>query len=64
MNAELEQILSQLQDPAIGVDKALKLYEQGQKITQELQAYLKTTTNRLKNIDTKLAGNDQIGQAK
>ncbi|MGH7237483.1 MAG: exodeoxyribonuclease VII small subunit [Candidatus Saccharimonadales bacterium] len=64
LSAELEAILDKLQDPSIGVDQALKLYEQGQKIAQDLQAYLKTANNRLKNLDTKLTGNGQIGKAK
>ncbi|MGH7195670.1 MAG: exodeoxyribonuclease VII small subunit [Candidatus Saccharimonadales bacterium] len=51
LNGELEAVLAQLQDPALGVDQALKLYQRGQKISHELENYLNKTKNKLKQLD-------------
>ena len=40
-SAELEAILSQLQDSETSLDEALRLHEEGKKLITELEQYLK-----------------------
>lgn len=50
LNAELEEILAQLQASDTDVDEAVKLYERGMAITKELEAYLKTAENKVHKV--------------
>lgn len=46
--AELERILSDLQDPDIQIDQATKLHAAGLKLVEELEAYLKQAENEVR----------------
>ncbi len=50
LRAELDETLARLQDPATDVDEALKLYERGQKVADELTAYLKKAEAKIQKI--------------
>jgi exodeoxyribonuclease VII small subunit len=46
----LEKVLAELQDPEVDIDRALKLYEQGQKLIAELAAYLESAENKVNKL--------------
>jgi exodeoxyribonuclease VII small subunit len=48
MKDELDDVIAQLQTEDLDIDKAVVLYERGQQLTAELQAYLKKAQNRVK----------------
>lgn len=50
LQLELDQILAQLQEGEVDVDKALQLYEKGQKIITQLDDYLKHAQNKIKKL--------------
>lgn len=50
LSAELEKILDDLQQPDVDVDEALKLYERGQLLVQELEKCLKTAENKITKL--------------
>lgn len=52
LNIELETILTSLQSGELSIDNALKVYSRGQKIVTELQSFLETAENQIKNITT------------
>jgi exodeoxyribonuclease VII small subunit len=47
---ELDQVMQQLQDSELDVDQALVLYQRGQEIIKQLDAYLKTAENTIKKL--------------
>jgi exodeoxyribonuclease VII small subunit len=44
-SAELERVLAKLQDPDVEIDEATKLYDQGLKLVDEIETYLKQAEN-------------------
>ena len=50
LNAELNTVLAQLQNPDVDVDKAVKLYEQGTKLIEQLEKHLKQAENKLAKL--------------
>lgn len=52
LNTELDSILAALQAPDVSVDEALILYEKGQKIVTELEAYLEAAENKVQKVQT------------
>ncbi len=50
LSAELDAVLVSLQSPDTNIDEAMKLYEKGQKLIAELEAYLKSAENKIKKI--------------
>ena len=57
LNAQLEAILSQLENGQLDVDEAIKQYEKGMEIVKELEKYLKTAENKVKKVqDLRKAG--------
>lgn len=50
LNTELDEILLNLQSEDLDVDEAVKLYERGIDITQELENYLKEAQNKVSKI--------------
>jgi len=52
LNNELNEILDLLQTTDLDVDEALKAYERGMAIAQELESYLKTAETTIKKIKT------------
>lgn len=53
LSAELEAILGRLQSGELGIDDALEQYEQGMKIIEDLQKYLKQAENKVTKIKQK-----------
>lgn len=50
LNDELETIIDQLQVDGIDVDEALKLYERGIKLADELESQLKQAENTIREL--------------
>lgn len=50
LNAELDQILADLQTGDLDIDEAIKAYERGAVILKELGAYLKQAENKVKKV--------------
>lgn len=48
--AELDQVINQLQTAELDIDKALELYKQGEKLVKELENYLKTAKNEIEHL--------------
>lgn len=57
MSAELNDVLSQMQSSDIDVDDAIKLYERGMKLTQQLQEYLQQAENNIIKVKKKFEAN-------
>ncbi len=52
LSAELDEILAKLQSSDIDVDEAIKVYERGMQVSQQLETYLKTAENKITKIKT------------
>lgn len=50
LQAELDNVLAELESPDLDIDKAMELHKQGQKIVGELENYLKTAENQIKEL--------------
>lgn len=50
LNAELDELMTQLQSDDLDVDEALKLYERGMTITKQLESYLKKAENTIQKV--------------
>ncbi len=50
LQAELDRVLADLQSADLDIDKALNLHKQGQKLVVELEKYLKTAENQVKEL--------------
>lgn len=50
MQADLDNVLEQLQSENLDIDKALGLYKKGQKLVEQLEKYLKTAKNEIETI--------------
>jgi len=50
LSTELDEVLSRLQSPDLGVDEAVKAYERGMEIAKELETYLKKAKNTVTKI--------------
>jgi len=50
LSAELDAVLAKLQDPNVQVDDAVKLYEQGVRLTAQLEKHLQTAENKLTKL--------------
>jgi exodeoxyribonuclease VII small subunit len=53
LNNELNETLNQLQDPDVSIGQAIELYEKGQKLIKELEAYLVSAKNKVKLLSKK-----------
>lgn len=53
--AQLDMLLSELQDESIDVDIALQKYEAGLKLVAELEAYLKHAEHTVTTLATKFS---------
>ena len=56
LQAELDQIMHELQREDIDVDEALKAYERVLSIIKDLEQYLGQAENRVREIKAKFAG--------
>lgn len=50
LKAELEEVLTKLESEETDVDEAILLYEKGQKLAAQLEAYLKKTEAKIKKL--------------
>lgn len=50
LSGELDEILMQLQSSDLDIDEAMKAYERGMVVAKQLEAYLKTTENKITKI--------------
>ena len=53
LSQELETIMDSLETDTTDVDAALKAYERGMEIVQQLEDYLKTAENKVKLVKQK-----------
>ncbi len=54
LNAELESVLVELQQPDVQVDDAVKLYEKGMKLVQELETFVAQAENKLIKVQLQM----------
>lgn len=54
LSAELDEILAALQSTDIDIDDAIKTYERGIEVVNELEAYLKNAENKITKIKADL----------
>jgi exodeoxyribonuclease VII small subunit len=50
LSNELDAILEELQTADLDIDEAVKKYERGMKIAEQLEAYLKTAENKVAKV--------------
>ena len=50
LNNELEEIINKMQSDDLDIDEAIKQYERGMKLLDELQTYLKQAENKVTKI--------------
>ena len=50
---ELESVMAQLQAEELDVDQALSLYQRGLELVQQLDSYLKTAENTVRELKAK-----------
>ena len=50
LSAKLDDVLARLQQPDIGVDEAVALYEQGLKLVKQCEAQLATAENKIEKL--------------
>lgn len=50
LSAELDEILQNLESADLDIDEALKKYQRGMEIVQQLEDYLKTAENKVTKI--------------
>ncbi len=51
LKAELDDIMLKLQGEDLDVDAALKYYERGLELVKQLESYLKTAENKVREIE-------------
>jgi exodeoxyribonuclease VII small subunit len=52
LSVELDEILTNLQHPDVQVDEAVKLYEHGLKVIEQLELHLQQAQNKLTVLKT------------
>lgn len=50
LSLELDEVLAKLQQPTIQVDEAVKLYEKGLALIEELEAHLQQAENKIEQL--------------
>lgn len=50
LQAELDELLQQLQSDDVDIDQATALYERGQKLVAEIRTYLQQTENKITKL--------------
>lgn len=53
LQAELDEVLILLQSGELDIDKALTLHKQGEKLVEELEAYLANAKNEIEHLKGK-----------
>lgn len=59
LKTELEQVLAKLQAEDLDVDEALVLYQRGLELVQQLDTYLKTAENTVKELKARFNKGDK-----
>lgn len=59
LKTELESVLAKLQTEDVDVDEALSLYERGLELVQQLDTYLKTAENTVKELKARFNKGDK-----
>jgi len=62
LSAELGETLAALQQPGLQVDEAIKLYEQGLALVEQLEAYLHTAENKIETLKLAATATAQEGK--
>lgn len=50
LSGELDEILARLESSDLDIDEALKLYQRGMEVVEQLEAYLKTAENKVSKV--------------
>jgi len=50
LNGELEEVLLKLQQPDVGIDRAIELYERGLKLIEQMETYLEQAENKIQQL--------------
>lgn len=50
LQAELDEVLAELQSAELDIDKALELYTKGQKLIEQLENYLQHAKNEITEL--------------
>jgi exodeoxyribonuclease VII small subunit len=50
LSAQLDDVLAKLQQPDIGVDEAVQLYEQGLKLIKQCESQLTVAENKIEKL--------------
>jgi exodeoxyribonuclease VII small subunit len=50
LSTKLDDVLTRLQQPDIGVDEAVELYEQGLKLVKQCEAQLSAAENKIEKL--------------
>lgn len=50
LSLELDEVLAKLQQPDIQVDQAVKLYEQGLQLIEDLEKHLEQAENKIEQL--------------
>ena len=58
LSLELETVLAALQDPAVQVDDAVKLYEQGLKLVAQLEGHITEAENKITKLKLQAAAKE------
>lgn len=53
LSQRLDEIVVKMQDDATSIDESLELYEEGIRLTSEIEDYLKQAENKLKKISAR-----------
>ena len=55
LRQEMDSILNDLQSGELGIEEAMVKYKRGQEVLEELEAFLKTAENKVRQINSKSA---------
>ena len=50
LNAELDEVMNHLQQPDIQVDEAVKLYEKGLRLADQLETHVQEAENKVQQL--------------
>jgi exodeoxyribonuclease VII small subunit len=53
LNRQLDSLMVKLQDPEVGIDEAVQLFEQALKLIQQLEDYLEKAENHILELKAK-----------
>ena len=59
LSLELDELLARLQQPGIQVDEAVKLYEQGLQLIEQLEKHLAQAENKIEQLKLAATGAEE-----